>query len=227
MSSLKQFLHRRMGPRDTLAAIVLVLLLLAAGYGVFKLCNSRIREARLRALIPEVCSRIRQQRQTIIAAIEAYKSHFGFYPPDHVLRREPLAVDAVTNTLFYELAGVQYDRTNDFFAIKGLESAQAKFVKELLGCTAFTNCVEAPAHPQRFLPNDFLPAGQFHDDPDVYSLGVLPYDGLDSELAWDLDISSWRYVSTSPTNNPGKFDLWLEVRWKKQSITVGNWQAAD
>jgi hypothetical protein len=33
----------------------------------------------------------------------------------------------------------------------------------------------------------------------------------------------WRYNSTNPTNNPGKFDLWLEIRVGEEYEIIGNW----
>ena len=30
-------------------------------------------------------------------------------------------------------------------------------------------------------------------------------------------------VNSSPTNNPGKFDLWIDVGAKKQLVKLGNW----
>jgi hypothetical protein len=73
-----------------------------------------------------------------------------------------------------------------------------------------------------------LPARQLHDDPDVFAAGfTVPCAGLASEVVWEFDVSSWRYVSSSPTNNPGKFDLWIEVKTKRQTVTIGNWKAVD
>ena len=226
MTPIKQFLNRRIGLRETMAVIAVLLVLAFAGYGISKFVAAKILEARVRALFPQVCDQIRQQRQTVIAAIEAYRTRFGFYPPDHVLRRRPLLVDAVTNTLFYELAGVRYNPTYQLFEVRGMESAESSFVKQFLDCSGFTNCADNDALVQRFLPAGFLPASQVHDDPDVFALGTLPYDASDWELMMHFDTTSWRYVSTSPTNNPGKFDLWLEVKSKNQSITIGNWEAA-
>ena len=51
----------------------------------------------------------RTQRDLIVDAIEAYHTHFGFYPPDHVVSRNPLRVDPITNTLVYELGGTTVD----------------------------------------------------------------------------------------------------------------------
>lgn len=36
-------------------------------------------------------------------------------------------------------------------------------------------------------------------------------------------LNPWRYVSTNPTNNPGRFDLWAEIRERDGTRIVGNW----
>src|SRR6185295_9804646 len=53
-------------------------------------------------------SRVQAERDQIVTAIEAYKAHFGHYPPDNVTPSTK-TVNAVTNQLFYELTGVTVD----------------------------------------------------------------------------------------------------------------------
>ena len=36
-------------------------------------------------------------------------------------------------------------------------------------------------------------------------------------------LNPWRYVSTTPTNNPGRFDVWAEIREGNRTNIVGNW----
>lgn len=36
-------------------------------------------------------------------------------------------------------------------------------------------------------------------------------------------LNPWRYVSTNPTNNPGRFDLWVEIREPNRTNIIGNW----
>jgi hypothetical protein len=42
-----------------------------------------------------------------------------------------------------------------------------------------------------------------------------------------MDFSSWRYVCSATTNNPGKFDLWMELKTKDRTITIGNWKTVQ
>jgi hypothetical protein len=174
------------------------------------------------------CAGIRDQRGALVKAIEAYKAHFGVYPPDHVVSRQPLVVDAVTNTLLYELAGVVYDSTNKWFFVGRLEAADAKYVREFFQIDGFRNCAEQADQVTHFLPAENLPVKQFHDDPDVFGLSfAVPFEGLQPEVVWRIYPGSWRYVSSAPTNNPGRFDLWIEVGVGDRRVTIGNWKAAE
>jgi hypothetical protein len=75
---------------------------------------------------------------------------------------------------------------------------------------------------------DPLPARRLHDDPDVFALRFqVSYEGLEPEVVWEFDPSSWRYVSSSPTNNPGTFDLWIELKTRNRNIIIGNWKASE
>lgn len=188
-------------------------------------------EARVSAALPIVCASVREQRQTLLSAITAYKAHYGFYPPDAVVNRQPLVVDAVRNPLLYELVGVIYNPTNKMFELGRLEAADAQYIKHFFHCDGFKNCAEHADQVQHFLPAFPTAAwrvAQLHDDPDVFALGFnMPDDEATLEIAEAFDVSSWCYVSSSPTNNPGKFDLWIELRTKHQTITIGNWQTVE
>src|SRR5437016_7462881 len=54
-------------------------------------------------------SRIRGELEHIATAIEAYHAQFNQYPPDNVVSKDPLVVNPVTNSLYYELTGVVVD----------------------------------------------------------------------------------------------------------------------
>jgi hypothetical protein len=185
-------------------------------------------EAKVNAAFPKACDEIRVERAKIVSAIEAYKAHFGFYPPDHVLTRQPLVVDPVTNTLFYELAGTIYSSTNQMYQVPGTEAAEAKYVRGFFQVNGFKNCGDGEGKITNFLKEASSPARQLHDDPDVFAVGFqLPYDGIPMEVYFDFQTSPWRYVSSSPTNNPGKFDLWIELRARSHKAVIGNWKAIE
>jgi hypothetical protein len=228
MFDLKKYFNRRLTVREVLAVLVTIAAVAALAYACFNFISSKILEARVRAAIPRVCEEIRKERQTIIKAIGAYKEQFGVYPPDHVLSRQPVLVDPITNTLFYELSGVVYNPTNKSFELEGLESAEGEYVKHFFQCDGLTNSALKGHDVKHFLERGSVTPRQLHDDPDVFVLGFFMTDqSLRPEVRWEIDVGSWRYVSTSPTNNPGKFDLWIDVQTKNQKVTVGNWKSAE
>jgi hypothetical protein len=229
MLSIRQYLHRRLTVRETVAVILILAGLAGAGYMAYSFICAKLLEARVNAALPKVCEGIRNQRRTLLSAIEAYKAHFGVYPPDHVVSRQPLVVDPVKNPLLYELAGVVLDPNKKVFELQGLEAADAKYVKEFFHCEGFTNCAAKVEQVKRFLAVGPLPAHQLHDDPDVFAVGFteLHNQELAPDVVWEFDITPWRYVSSSPTNNPDKFDLWIEVHTSGRSMMIGNWPAME
>jgi hypothetical protein len=69
---------------------------------------------------------------------------------------------------------------------------------------------------------------QLHDDPDVFAVGFqVTLMELPPEVMWEFDISPWRYTCSLPTNNPGKFDLWIEVKAHDKMVTIGNWKGVE
>jgi hypothetical protein len=37
------------------------------------------------------------------------------------------------------------------------------------------------------------------------------------------DLNPWRYNSSSPTNNPGSYELWIQLRIGGQTNLICNW----
>lgn len=228
MLNIKQCLNRRLTGRQTAVAVLIVVVLAGLGYVACEFITAKLLEAKVNAALPKVCAAVRDQRGKLVNAIEAYKAQFGVYPPDHVLSRQPLVVDPVTNTLLYELVGTIYNPTNKMFQLGGLEAAEAKYVKDFFQIEGFRNCAERADGIKRLLTIEPLPARQLHDDPDVFAVGFqVPYEAIPPEVVWEFQCSPWRYVSSSPTNNPGKFDLWIDVKTKRQAVTIGNWKGVD
>jgi hypothetical protein len=228
MLQVKRFLNRSLTKPQAALVILAAAGMAALGWLAFNLLTAEILDRRIEAAVPLVCAQLREQRQVLISAVEAYKAHFGEYPPDHVVSRQPLIVDPVKNPLLYELAGVLYNPTNKTFELQNLEAADAKYVKEFFQCEGLKNCSESPDKLKHFLTTHPLPACQLHDDPDVFAVGFVPsYDKYAPEIIWHVEVTSWRYVSSTPTNNPGRFDLWAEVKTKHRAITIGNWTTVD
>jgi len=77
MLEIKKYFNRRLSAREVLAAVAIVAILAALVYVGHNFVTAKIPESRVNAAIPKVCASIRDQRQKLVSAIEAYKAHFG------------------------------------------------------------------------------------------------------------------------------------------------------
>lgn len=215
----------------SLREILLVLAILAAagaiGYGAWQQFLAWKHQSEIAAAWPLMATEARRQRDQISAAIEAYHSHFGIYPPDHVVNRNPLRVDPVTNTLLYELAGTIFDSDKKTFSLPRVDLASGKALQETFQINSFTNSVTPGKARREFLVLDGFAFFGVHDDPDLVTLQLPMYvDGVSYDASPEfLGSSSWCYVTTGATNNPGRFDLWMVIRTETREVTVGNWPA--
>ena len=221
---MKKYLNQPLTARGAITVILITCALAAGGYASYKFSTAKILEFRVKKALPEVCEGIRKQQEIISKAIENYKLAFGIYPPDNITNRSPLKVDPVNNPLFYELAGAVYNPTNKRFEFGGVEAAEASFVKNFFHATNFINSGDSTNSVKQFLSREDWGLKQLHDDPDVYALSYqIPWNDAHPDLVWEFEISPWRYVSSMPTHNPGKYDLWIEVKTSTQTVTLGNW----
>lgn len=228
MAEMRALLKRRLTPREAVIIVVVLAALAGAGYWAYQFIAAKLIEAKIDDAFPKVCDQIREERGKLVSAVEAYKAHFGSYPPDHVLGRQPLVVDPVTNTLFYELVGTVYIPTNKMYSAGGTEAAEERYVKDYFQVDGFKNCGDSADKVTNFLKGVSSPARQLHDDPDVFAVGFqVAYEGIPMEIYWEFQTSPWRYVSSSPTNNPGKFDLWIELKTRNREVVIGNWKAVE
>jgi len=191
----------------------------------FVLISRYRHDARLRSTIPRLCAEICQQRQCISGAIDAYRQALNFYPPDHVLQKNPLVVDAYTNQLLYELVGTVHDPTNRYFMPAGFAPISEQMVQSYFQAVRFANCVEHPEKIRHFLDSSNINATlALHQKPDVALLAFFPsWEGIEPELMSQIELGSWRYNCSSPTHNPGSYDLWIEIRTEQTNIVIGNW----
>jgi hypothetical protein len=228
MHSLKQYFSRPLTLREMGVAVLLLAVAAGLFYAAYSFAAAKILDARVEKALPAVCAAIRQQRRAILNALEAYKVQFGAYPPDHLISRQPTIVDPITNTLLYELAGVLYDPTSRKLQVAGLEPAEEDYVTNFFHCQRFKNWSQSRDQLKAFLSKNDSVSQQLHDDPDVFALSAaVDFSTIPQQLYWEINAGSWRYVSSAPTNNPGKFDLWVEIRHKDHTITLGNWKQVE
>ncbi len=180
-------------------------------------------------------NRVQAERDQIITAIDAYKAHFGHYPPDNVAPSSKI-VNAVTNQLFYELTGVIVDdRSRVFRARDRPQGIPIVSVQNFFHADGFVNAGTNPKVIKSFLPS--LKASQRRTiskapNPDIEVLAVPldwpannpsfspPFNSTDPQIR---QVNPWRYVKTNPTNNPDSFDLWAEFVEGGKIKVICNW----
>jgi hypothetical protein len=159
----------------------------------------------------------------LINAIENYKSAMGFYPPD---------APGVPwmNQLYYELSGTVF--TNNQFVIPGgQDSLVATVPQAVFNAAGIANS----ARDQRDLKftEDFKKSQydrvtlNVSGTPATISMLVVPVKGPAARMQKSTSgalVNPWMYVSTSPTNNPGRYDLWTEVIIGKNTVRISNWE---
>jgi hypothetical protein len=218
--------ERRWRAVHTVLVIGVVVALLATGLVVGGRRVRASRETELRLAATRLQQEVGKERDSLVSAIERYKATLGCYPPDHVVSRNPLRVDPVTNQLMYELFGNVYNPTNGDFLPTQFPAIRGPIVKEFFNVDGFKNSVQSPQAPMRFLERSNVSAQYgINEKPDL--VGVLGYmpnrAGMDSELYQPIGMPSWLYNSSAPIHNPGKFDLWIEIKTSYTNFTICNW----
>lgn len=177
-------------------------------------------------------SRVTGELNKLITKIENYHSKFGQYPPSN-------PSNAVTNQLFYELVGTVYSQgatppgSATWTTKTGNETISYAGVVNYFGGVAFLNTGTNSGQVKSFY--DDIKASHFAElssNPDVEVL-IGPVrgdkDAAPGAQAAELTatdgrkVNPWRYNSINPTHNPGKYDLWLEVKLGNDIEIIGNW----
>jgi prepilin-type N-terminal cleavage/methylation domain-containing protein len=176
--------------------------------------------------------RIQAELNQVITAIDAYKAHFGHYPPDNVNPSTKI-VNPVVNPLFYELTGVIVDeRSGGMFRARdrqqGISSA---IVQNFFHMEGFVNAGTNPKEIKSFLPS--LKASQRRTisqppNPDIEVLAVSvdwPRNNPKFPPPFNTapGVNPWRYVKSNPTNNPSSIDLWAEFVEGGKIKIICNW----
>ena len=181
-------------------------------------------------------SRVQVELNQVITAIEAYKAHFGHYPPDNMAPLSKI-VNPVTNQLFYELSGVLVDEGQGKFHARDREQRiSSGTVVQYFSRDGFVNAGTNPKELKSFIS---LKASQRRaissqsPGPEIEVLAVsvdwppnnanFPPPFNSSAEPQIRRVNPWRYVKTNPTNNPDGFDLWAEFVEGGKIKVICNW----
>jgi type II secretory pathway pseudopilin PulG len=177
-------------------------------------------------------SRLKNELAQVQTAIDAYKAKKGYYPPDNPGNPNP-----AVNQLYYELIGTRL--TNDqnatppgtyFYTIDGSARIMTNAMPGAFGSSSvagFDNCTHGGGddvvRAENFLKGG-LRSGQFLATSTTSSAG--PPSVLGSAIDGKFmigKVNPWRYNSSSPTNNPGTYDLWIDYDFGGKSNRICNW----
>lgn len=168
-------------------------------------------------------------------AIDAYKAHHGFYPPDNPIPANPPLVNALTNPLFLELVGVEAVSPSQYRSLDGRALIHTNDLPTIFGpgVRGFANQTRGSgddAHPAvNFFGKSGLPPSQVA----TYRVGGSDVGILVCSIPWPEEngqliaghprLNPWRYNSSHPTNNPGAYDLWVDLVLAGKTNRISNW----
>ena len=172
----------------------------------------------------------------IEAALERYKAAYGVYPPSGALGQPNRFT---VNPLYFELEGVT--NNNGVFVTKdGQNSVKSSNVggttgtNGSFGVTGFINCDKGGGEDyvaaKVFLPG--LRANEIGSVTNPPGSGIPGVAILVSSVGGPdvkyqplggQNLNPWRYNSVDPTNNPGGYDLWIQLRISGKTNLICNW----
>ncbi len=159
--------------------------------------------------------RIQGQLNEIETAISEYQAKRGSYPPSttNTLDRP---------TLYYELVGAVFDNPTKSYKLLNGEADLPIGALAAFGVDGIQNAGLTKGETENFYRN-LRPNGHSTlpgSSPPVQVLSVP----IRSDDPFDPQHIIWHYNSQNPTNNPGKFDLWVEWREKDHVEVIGNFK---
>ena len=177
----------------------------------------------------QTLGRARAELSQLETAIENYKTKLGFYPPDN-------APNWSVNQLYYELMGTTKDNTG-YQTLDGSARVLNTGFIAAFGAgskiTGFMNCSAAGAgddlaNAVKFLkglkPAQFLAV---NNPVSCTVLGVAVKGSINGSPVFadvnNAKIIPYCYNSSSPTNNPKSFDLWIDIVVDGRTNRISNW----
>lgn len=168
----------------------------------------------------------------IEAAIESYKSKYNSYPPSN---QNPAAANydpSIFNQLYYELSGVKIVGS-DYTTLDGATTIPMADFKTAFGVGGILNVSKGSGDDSISAENFFasgLKANQFDryvtNNLKQTTVLITSVGGPDaSGLPPNFSSNPFHYNSSNPTNNPGAYDLWVDLTISGKLYRIGNWSA--
>jgi prepilin-type N-terminal cleavage/methylation domain-containing protein len=168
------------------------------------------------------------------AAIENYKAKYGSYPPGNQGAASATYDPLIYNQLYYELSGVTYNASADLYTtLDGATTITGADFKTAFGVGAIVNVSKGSGDDgvsaQNFLAG--LKAKQIYQPitnnlkPTTVLVASIGGPDLTYQPFGVQDANPFHYNSTNPTNNPGAYDLWIDLQIGGKPYRIGNWTA--
>lgn len=163
-------------------------------------------------------------------AIDAYKARYNFYPPDNPGRPE-------LNQLYFELMGTEQVVPGEYRTLDGGARIRVADFNAVFGpgVSGFANHTHDKSGEGQPAENFFSKAGLPPSLIGAYQVGNSDIRLIVCSVAWpDVGnnwtfingqprLNPWRYNSSGPTNNPGSYDLWVDVIIGGKTNRISNW----
>jgi len=204
----------------TLIELLIVIAIIAILAAMIIPITGAVKKAKLRG-------RTEKELTQVETAIELYKTKHGFYPPDNP--------GNALNPLYYELSGTT-NNGNVYTTLDRSASITPTAIQTAFGKTGFMNTMQGKAGDEGIIAENFLKSGLSAQQVATIGavnilIGTVGYPRLQpGELlpnqppGADLTYNPWRYNSTNPTNNPGRYDLWLDIIIDGKTNRFCNWE---
>ncbi len=164
--------------------------------------------------------------------IQDYYSRYNSYPLDNPDRLQPN--HTAIHPLYYELMGTTFNTALGRYETL-TENITESNVRTYFNQDGLRNVTHDPNNPQAVKAKQFFTsvnADMYRSldtgatGPDVKLLR-FPIKDVEANMLKDTAgnyFNPWRYISTNPTNNQGRYDLWLEFEVGGSRYRVSNWE---
>jgi prepilin-type N-terminal cleavage/methylation domain-containing protein len=159
-------------------------------------------------------------------AIDRYKAAYGFYPPDSP------TYSPLSGQLYYELVGTTNNGTY-YTPLGGGLNLTNSDVPIAFGVSGIINCCKTNADESVQQAKNFLPDlkprqfGNVTNNKVLVPILITSVGGPDRTyqvFVNGIDLNPWRYNSSNPTNNPGSYDLWVQLSIGGEKNLICNWR---
>lgn len=167
-------------------------------------------------------------------AIERYHAAYGFYPPSPTTPPAAGIPSSYVNQLYYELVGTTYSNSV-YQTLDGSAQINASDVLNAFpGVGGFMNCSKPGGGEDASVARNFLPDLKpkqiwkgYTNPPATEGVNLLIGSVNGPDVSYQpmnqQDLNPWRYNSSSPTNNPGSYDLWAQLMIGGKKYLICNW----